>query len=231
MTKTAKMTVVMVIVAAAVVGTATIGPQITRTTTTATQSVPGRIVTAASPGTPALSPTATLQQQVVAASTYASRHGSHAGWHPSAPGVLSATGDGVVLLSLRQGGVCYAAAATPGQPVQIQTDPTGAACTPQEMAQAALTLSSSKQQAASAAQTQVVGNVVAAAADVQFYATSNFVNGQPSFTGLSTTAVQGVSIAGFGQGGQTVTLRAQQAPGGCALAVVPIQGPVTPTHC
>ena len=114
----------------------------------------------------------------------------------------AAAGDSIVVTATDTNGDCWMGGIIGGNPTNVIFDETGEACTRQQIAELQQHFDHNAETAAS----NTMQKLVPAARDAaQRYAQMNYIDGQPSLTGVSSLEIDGVSIVAVAGDGQTAT--------------------------
>lgn len=167
---------------------------------------------------------AQLRSLVVKAKAHRAVEGTFVGFDDDLARV-AASSDALVV-SLVVGGSCFYSGVVPGQEEKVLPDPTGAACTDELVREAQAQFdaeAAAKQADALAAGTD---DLAAAVESVQYYASRSYVDGEPSFVGLTESGVPGVEIVELSE--RSAVLQYRLDDGGCLLVRVDPAGSSAP---
>lgn len=147
-----------------------------------------------------------LAEDLIRARAFADETGSFRGFSPTAP-VIGAAGTEALVLVFSTPEGCFFTGIAPGFDEAIKSDPTGVNCTPEALAvvQAELDTAETADEAAlsTAARDSANTRMTSAVEVAQFWASNNFVDGTPSFSGLEGyTLVDGVEVLAVTDGGR-----------------------------
>ena len=118
----------------------------------------------------------------------------------------AAAGDNIVVTTTDTNGDCWMGGIIGGNPTNVIIDETGEACTRQQIAELQQHF---EHNAETAADNTMQKLVPAARGAAQRYAQMNYIDGQPSLTGVSSLEIDGVSIVAVAGEGQTATAQTQ----------------------
>lgn len=177
---------------------------------------------------PSKSSTQLVELALSAAVEYHATYKTYTGF--TAPEVLTASSDDVILLAAAVDGTCAFSKVVDGVAYQIGSDPSGETCAPATLAAAQEVLDANSTVVAQETAVALAASVKAVSQAATLWASLSYdVNGRPSLYGLSDLQVPGSKVLAVASDGQTATVQVI-ADGSCVLVVVSAQvNPAPPT--
>jgi hypothetical protein len=150
-------------------------------------------------------------------------------WSPTDVRVLGAGAGSTAVLSGIVEGVCWYTAIDAGLSTELLVDTTATACTQASVTAARSELLAAGAAARAEADGRAASHLAVAVKGAKMWASTNYVDGMPSFAGLPAQVAPGVFTVQHHV--VEVVLEARTADGGCARAAVTAGGFVTELTC